>query len=105
MFIIVYINNCSEADIVYNHVLDSAGRDREVARLLARQVASQWFSNLVSPTWWSDEWLNEGLTMFLGMDAINKVVFGINKIYTVSKNKSIDIIFINIFLKIRMIYF
>ncbi|XP_067208559.1 glutamyl aminopeptidase-like isoform X3 [Linepithema humile] len=67
---LVYYN---EADVIYNHTLDSAGRDREVAYLVARQVASQWFSNLVSPSWWSDEWLNEGLTMFLGMDAIDKL--------------------------------
>ncbi|XP_067208575.1 glutamyl aminopeptidase-like isoform X1 [Linepithema humile] len=63
----------NEADVIYNHTLDSAGRDREVAYLVARQVASQWFSNLVSPSWWSDEWLNEGLTMLLGMDAIDKL--------------------------------
>ncbi|XP_067208560.1 aminopeptidase N-like isoform X4 [Linepithema humile] len=63
----------NEADVIYNHTLDSAGRDREVAYLAARQVASQWFSNLVSPSWWADEWLNEGLTMFLGMDAIDKL--------------------------------
>ncbi|XP_012230018.2 glutamyl aminopeptidase-like isoform X2 [Linepithema humile] len=63
----------NEADVIYSNTLETAGLDREVAYLVARQVASQWFSNLVSPSWWSDEWLNEGLTMFLGMDAIDKL--------------------------------
>ncbi|XP_067208576.1 glutamyl aminopeptidase-like isoform X2 [Linepithema humile] len=63
----------NEADVIYNNTLDSPGRDREVAYLVARQVASQWFSNLVSPSWWSDEWVNKGLEMFYGIDAINEL--------------------------------
>lgn len=64
-----------EAAITYNEKLESVGRKVDVARLIAQKIAYQWYSNLVSPVWWSDAWLYEGLTTLLATDAINEVGF------------------------------
>jgi len=64
-----------ESAIIYDEELYSVGRKIEVARLIARKIAYQWFGNVVNPSWWSDAWMNEGIATLFGMDAINKVIF------------------------------
>nr|XP_012228304.1 PREDICTED: LOW QUALITY PROTEIN: aminopeptidase N-like [Linepithema humile] len=61
-----------EANVIYNQQLDSFGRKIEVARLIAQKMAHQVFGNLVSPSWWTDQWLNDGIAVFFGIDAVNK---------------------------------
>ncbi|XP_018405347.1 PREDICTED: aminopeptidase Ey-like, partial [Cyphomyrmex costatus] len=61
-----------ESDILYIEELYSVGRKVDIARLIAQKIAYQWYGNLVSPRWWSDAWLYEGLTTLLATDAINK---------------------------------
>jgi len=46
-----------------------------LARLIARKIAYQWSTNLISPSWWSHAWMTEGIATILGTDAINKVIF------------------------------
>ncbi|XP_018050342.1 PREDICTED: aminopeptidase N-like [Atta colombica] len=62
-----------EAAITYNKKLESVGRKVDVARLIAQKIAYQWYSNLISPTWWLHAWLFEGLTTLLATDAINEI--------------------------------
>ncbi|XP_018405346.1 PREDICTED: uncharacterized protein LOC108781767 [Cyphomyrmex costatus] len=64
-----------ESSILYNKELYSVGHKVNIARLIAQKIAYQWYGNLVSPLWWSDAWLYEGLTTLLATDAINKVDF------------------------------
>ncbi|XP_070155132.1 aminopeptidase N-like [Polyergus mexicanus] len=62
-----------EASILYNKAKDPVTNKIEVARTLAYELTHQWFDNLISPSWWSDYWLNEGIATLLGMDIMNKI--------------------------------
>ncbi|XP_024869467.1 glutamyl aminopeptidase-like [Temnothorax curvispinosus] len=62
-----------ETDIVYEKGLDSAMQKIRVASLVAREMAHHWYGNYISPFWWNNFWLNDGIAMLLGMHAIDKI--------------------------------
>jgi len=60
----------------------------EIARLIAKKIAYQWFGNVISPYWWSSLWLHEGLATLFGEEAVVKVFTFTNfvtNIVTISK--------------------
>ncbi|EFN71351.1 Glutamyl aminopeptidase [Camponotus floridanus] len=61
-----------DATIFYNDELDPDMHKLDVTRTIGYELVHKWFDNLISPSWWSDYWLNEGIAILLGTDVINK---------------------------------
>ena len=43
--------------------MSAASNLQRIALVISHELAHQWFGNLVTPSWWSDLWLNEGKEM------------------------------------------
>lgn len=62
-----------EMSIIYDENVHSIAQKIEVARLIARGVAHQWFGNVINPIWSSHLWLNDGLAILFGIYALDAV--------------------------------
>lgn len=74
--------------IIYDENVHSIAQKIEVARLIARGVAHQWFGNVINPIWSSHLWLNDGLAILFGIyaldavDALEVILYSLNIIYS-----------------------
>ncbi|XP_070162791.1 aminopeptidase N-like [Polyergus mexicanus] len=69
-----FSDNILEADIIYEEGKDPVMRKIEAARLIACEMMQQLFSNLVSPSWWSYFWLNDGIAILFGIEVLYEIL-------------------------------
>ncbi|ODM96620.1 Aminopeptidase N [Orchesella cincta] len=56
----------------FNHSTES--KRYIVTNVISHELGHQWFGNLVSPEWWTNLWLSEGLTKFLEYIGMNATI-------------------------------
>ncbi|XP_008828764.1 leucyl-cystinyl aminopeptidase [Nannospalax galili] len=67
-----------EETLLYDNTTSSVADRKLVTKIIAHELAHQWFGNLVTMQWWNDLWLNEGFATFMEYFSLEKIFEELN---------------------------
>ncbi|XP_057611735.1 leucyl-cystinyl aminopeptidase [Chionomys nivalis] len=67
-----------EETLLYDNASSSVADRKLVTKIIAHELAHQWFGNLVTMQWWNDLWLNEGFATFMEYFSVEKIFKELN---------------------------